>query len=218
MIAWIAGGMLAAAQDYFPTVNWPYLLPEFYEGEAVQIGGGTFKAHFNVHLGQGTLHFVKDGTIGEAPSSSINYVTVGDDVYNNVGGKLMKVIARSDNGFVVEQTLADYSAVVRDTGSYAATTNAATGHSYDENYGNYSYLVTNVYEDLLSIKNDAEELPVNVQRFLIIKGNQIQASKKHVSSFEGVDKKAFADFLKVEKINWKDPADLLKVIDYVIGK
>ena len=81
--------------------------------------------------------------------------------------------------------------------------------------GNYGYLVTNNYEDLLSIKNESEELPVNVKTYLYINNNLIIASKKNVSALPGVDKKAFADYLKANKIDWKDPADLVKVIDFV---
>ena len=86
----------------------------------------------------------------------------------------------------------------------------------DENYGNYSYLITNNYEDLLSQKDDAEELPVRIQTYLVINGLPTLALKKNVTSMDGVDKKAFTEYLKAEKIDWKDPQDLLKVIDYIV--
>jgi hypothetical protein len=53
----------AFAQDELPTVNWPYIYPDFVEGEITQIGGKSGKAVYNIHLGQGALHFVKDGLI-----------------------------------------------------------------------------------------------------------------------------------------------------------
>ena len=87
--------------------------------------------------------------------------------------------------------------------------------SYDENYGNYGYLVTNNYEDLLSIRNESEELPVTVNRYLVIDGMPVLALRKNVAALEGIDKKAFSAFLKEEKIDWKDPQDLLKVIGYI---
>lgn len=207
------------AQDELPTVNWPYVYPDFVEGEITQIGGKSGKAIYNIHLGQGALHFVKDGLISEVSTTGIVYVTIGEDVFRNVGGKLLKVLAQTEGGFVVEERLADYSAVVRDDGAYGGSlSNAAKGFSYDENYGNYGYLVTNNYEDLLSIKNDAEELPLNVNIYLVINNNLVQANKKSVSALEGVDKKAFSEFLKSNSIKWKDPQALVKVIDFITTK
>ena len=144
----------AAAQDYTPTVNWPYVNPDFYEGVLRQMGNKMSKSRFNIHLGQGQLHILTNGEIAEAAVSDVLSVTIGDDEYTNVGGKMMKVLAQSDKGFVVEEKLADYSAVMRNDGAYGGSNaNAAKSFSYDENYGNYGYLITNNYEDLLSQKD-----------------------------------------------------------------
>lgn len=207
----------AAAQDYTPTVNWPYVNPDFYDGVLRQMGNKLSKARFNVHLGQGALHILTDGEIAEAAITDVLSVTIGDEEFTNVGGKMMKVLAQSEKGFVVEERLADYSAVVRNDGAYGGSnSNSAKGFSYDENYGNYSYLITNNYEDLLSQKDDAEELPTTVQRYIVINGLPTLAIRKNVAAMDGVDKKAFSEFLKTEKINWKDPQDMLKVIDYIV--
>ena len=42
-------------------------------------------------------------------------------------------------------------------------------------------------------------------------------SRRHmtVSAFEGIDKKALATLLKESKLKWKDPQDLLALIDYI---
>ena len=202
-----------------PTVNWPYLYPDFIEGESLLIGGKTVTAKYNIHLGLGALHFVNDGTIAESSVANILTITLGDQLLRNVGGKMLVVLAQAEGGLVVQETLADYSAIVRDDGAYGGSlSNAAKGFSYDENYGNYGYLVTNNYEDLLSIKNESEVLPVTKKTYLFINDNLIIASKKNVSALEGVDKKAFADYLKANKIDWKDPADLAKVIDFVTAR
>ena len=214
----LAAALFAAdvmAQDE-PTVNWPYLYPDFIEGESTLTGGKTVTAKYNIHLGLGALHFVNDGVIAESSVANILTIRMGDEVLLNVGGKMLPVLAKADGGYVVKETLADYSAIVRDDGAYGGSlSNAAKGFSYDENYGNYGYLVTNVYEDLLSIKNDSEELPVTKQTFLVIGNELIQASKKNVNALEGIDKKDFAAFLKANDIKWKDPQDLVKIIDYI---
>ncbi len=206
----------ASAQDEMPTVNWPYLYPDFVQGELMQIGGGTSKGLYNIHLGQGALHLVENGQIGEISVQKVMKVTMGEDVFRNVGGKMYKVLAEGKEGYVVMETLADYSAIVRDDGAYGGSlSNAAKGFSYDENYGNYSYLVTNNYSDLLSIKNESEELPVTKNTYLVIDNQLHQANKKSVLAIDGVDKKAFAEFLKANDIKWKEPEDLVKIIDFV---
>ena len=77
------------------------------------------------------------------------------------------------------------------------------------------YLLTDVYADLLAIKEESETLPVNKNLFIVIGLEQIPANKKSVAALEGVDKKAFSAFLKSEKIKWNDPQDLVKVLDYI---
>lgn len=206
----------AAAQDEPPTINWPYLYPDFIQGEIVYVGGKTSKAQYNLHLGRGALHFVEKGTIAEASTQGVLYITLGEEKILKVGDKMLRVLAEAKSGFVAEEVLADYSAVVRNDGAYGGSlANAAKGFSYDENYGNYGYLVTNSYEDLLSIKNESEELPVIRQTFLVIGNEYIQANKKSVNALEGIDKKDFAAYLKANDIKWKDPQDLVKVIDYI---
>lgn len=208
--------LAASAQDEMPTVNWPYLYPDFVQGELMQIGGGTSKGQYNIHLGQGALHLVENGQIGEISVQTVMKVTMGEDIFRNVGGRMYKVLAEGKEGYVVMETLADYSAIVRNDGAYGGSlSNAAKGFSYDENYGNYSYLVTNNYADLLSIKNESEELPVTKNTYLVIDNQLHQANKKSVLAIEGVDKKAFAEFLKSNDIKWKNTEDLVKVIDYI---
>ena len=76
----------AIAQDYTPTVNWPYVNPDFYEGVLRQMGNKISKSRFNIHLGQGALHVLTDGEIAEANIADVLSVTIGDDEFTNVGG------------------------------------------------------------------------------------------------------------------------------------
>ena len=208
---------VASAQDYFPTVTWPYANPDFFDGEITFSNGKVSKSKLNVHLGQGKLHFIDNkGMISETTTVGAVLIKIGEDEYNATTGKLMKILAKSEKGLVLEEILANYSAITRNDGAYGGNSASyAQGHSYDENYGNYGYLVTNVYEDLYAQKEYGEELPVVVNRFFSVNGTLVPAQKKAVSALEGLDKKAFAAFLKEEKIDWKDPQDLLKVLQYV---
>ena len=72
-----------------------------------------------------------------------------------------------------------------------------------------------ILSDLLSIKNESEELPVIKNIYLVISNQLYQANKKSILTIEGVDKKSFTDFLKSNDIKWKDVKDLVKVVDYI---
>ena len=80
----------AYAQDEMPTVNWPYLYPDFVQGELMQIGGGASKGQYNIHLGQDALHLVENGQIGEISVQTVMKVTIGEDVFRNVGARCTK--------------------------------------------------------------------------------------------------------------------------------
>lgn len=212
--------VVSFAQEGTPTVNWPYLYPEFREGE-LNVRSKKEKALFNIHLDLGALHYVEEGKIKEANILNATTLTIGDDVFRNVGGKMLKALARTQGGFIVEEVRASYSAVVRDDGAYGTTSlNSTTTKTflYNENVINSynGYLLTDVYADLLAMKDDSESLPVRKTMYMIIGMEQIPAERKSVTSLEGMDKKALKAFLKSEKIDWSDIGDLVKVIDYII--
>lgn len=217
-----AGTLVAvAAFAQEPTTNWPYLYPEFKEGE-LNVRSKTEKALFNIHLDLGALHYVEDGRIKEANVLNATTLVIGNDVFRNVAGKMLKVLARAQGGYIVEETRATYSAVVRNDGAYGTTAlNSTTTKTflYNENAINQynGYLMTDVYKDLLAMRDDAEKLPVRKNLYIVIGMDQIPADKKSVASLSGLDRKALKAFLKSEKIDWNEIGDLVKVIDYIIA-
>ena len=217
-----AGTLVAvAAFAQEPTTNWPYLYPEFKEGE-LNVRSKTEKALFNIHLDLGALHYVEDGRIKEANILNATTLVIGNDVFRNVAGKMLKVLARAQGGYIVEETRATYSAVVRNDGAYGTTAlNSTTTKTflYNENAINQynGYLMTDVYKDLLAMRDDAEKLPVRKNLYIVIGMDQIPADKKSVASMSGLDKKALKAFLKSEKIDWNELGDLVKIIDYIIA-
>ena len=217
-----AGTLMAvAAFAQEPTTNWPYLYPEFKEGE-LNVRSKTEKALFNIHLDLGALHYVEDGRIKEANVLNATTLVIGNDVFRNVAGKMLKVLARAQGGYIVEETRATYSAVVRNDGAYGTTAlNSTTTKTflYNENAINQynGYLMTDVYKDLLAMKDDSEKLPFRKSLYMVIGMEQVPAERKAVTSLEGLDRKALKAFLKSEKIDWNELADLVKVIDYIIA-
>ena len=207
----------ALAQNVSPTVNWPYMYPDFLEGEIEKIGGLVEKGRYNIHLNIGTLHYLKDGTIEEHPTVGIKSMTIGDDVYRNVGGKMLKVLAQTEGGFVVLETLANFTGIISRDGAYGgAVANRDKTFSHQENNGSFNgYLITDSYKDLIDIKDDSDKVPVTQKTFIVIGIQMIFANKSTVIDMTGVDKKAFSAFLKANDIKWKEPEDLVKIIDFI---
>jgi hypothetical protein len=208
---------VAVAQNVSPTVNWPYMYPDFVEGEMEKMGGQIEKGRYNIHLNVGALHYLNDGTIKEHPTVGVKSMTIGDDVYRNVGGKMLKVLAQTEGGFVVMETLANFTGIISRDGAYGgAVANRDKTFSHQENNGSFNgYLVTDNYKDLIAIKDDSDKVPVTRKIFIVIGHQMIFANKSTVIDMTGVDKKAFSAFLKSNDIKWKDPEDLVKVIDYI---
>lgn len=208
---------VAVAQNVSPTVNWPYMYPDFVEGEMDKMGGQIEKGRYNIHLNVGALHYLNDGTIKEHPTVGVKSMTIGDDVYRNVGGKMLKVLAQTEGGFVVMETLANFTGIISRDGAYGgAVANRDKTFSHQENNGSFNgYLVTDNYKDLIVIKDDSDKVPVTRKIFIVIGHQMIFANKSTVIDMTGVDKKAFSAFLKSNDIKWKDPEDLVKVIDYI---
>ena len=208
---------VAVAQNVSPTVNWPYMYPDFVEGEMEKMGGQIEKGRYNIHLNVGALHYLNNGTIKEHPTVGIKSMTIGDDVYRNVGGKMFKVLAQAEGGFVVLETLANFTGIISRDGAYGgAVANRDKTFSHQENNGSFNgYLVTDNYKDLIAIKDDSDKVPVTRKIFIVIGHQMIFANKSTVIDMTGVDKKAFSAFLKSNDIKWKDPEDLVKVIDYI---
>lgn len=208
---------VVVAQNVSPTVNWPYMYPDFVEGEMEKMGSQIEKGRYNIHLNVGALHYLNDGTIKEHPTVGVKSMTIGDDVYRNVGGKMLKVLAQTEGGFVVMETLANFNGIISRDGAYGgAVANRDKTFSHQENNGSFNgYLVTDNYKDLIAIKDDSDKVPVTRKIFIVIGHQMIFANKSTVIDMTGVDKKAFSAFLKSNDIKWKDPEDLVKVIDYI---
>lgn len=208
---------VVAAQNVSPTVNWPYMYPDFVEGEMEKMGGQFEKGRYNIHLNVGALHYLNNGTIKEHPTVGIKSMTIGDDVYRNVGGKMLKVLAQTEGGFVVMETLANFTGIISRDGAYGgAVANRDKTFSHQENNGSFNgYLITDKYEDLLAIKDDSDKVPVTKKIYIVIDNLLIFANKSSVIDMTGVDKKAFSAFLKSNQIKWKEPEDLVKIIDFI---
>ena len=227
LVSILAGLLLtvaAFAQKYEPTANWPYMYPDFMDGELILMNKAPNRAKFNIHLNLSKLHYIdRKGKIKEVDTWGVTGLVIGEDKFRFVGGKMLMVMAEAEGDIVVKEPRPNYSAIVKKDGAMGTTgLNSTTTKTflYNENAINQynGYLLTDDYKELHAMKDQSERLPVNSSLFLVIGNEQIPANRKSVSDLPGIDKKAFSKFLKSEKIRWNDVEDLVKVLDYITAR
>ena len=153
-----------SAQNDEPTANWPYLYPDFMEGELLRSNKNSNKARFNIHLNISALHYVdKNGKIKEADTWGVIGLIIGEDRFRFVEGKMLKVMAESKGGSVVKESRANYHAIVKNDGAMGTTAlNSTTTKTflYNENAINQynGYLLTDDWQYCLQTVKTAIEI------------------------------------------------------------
>ena len=204
-----------SAQNHKPTTTWPYLYADFQPGELKKTTGAPIEGTYNIHIYQGTLHFIEDGMIREVLSSQVFSLKIGMDYYANVGGTIMKVLARSDNGFIAQETLADIAALNSTGGAYGSSSNSISTQALSSLEGIGGSRSNMNHMELKNSKDEGQVLPVKDKLYLVMDHAVVFAAKKDVTELYGVDKKAVNAFIKENQIKWKDPQSLIVLLDYL---
>ena len=204
-----------SAQNHKPTTTWPYLYADFQPGELKKTTGAPIEGTYNIHIYQGTLLFNEDGMIREVLSSQVFSLKIGMDYYANVGGTMMKVLARSDNGFIAQETLADIAALNSTGGAYGSSSNSISTQALSSLEGIGGSRSNMNHMELKNSKDEGQVLPVKDKLYLVMDHAVVFAAKKDVTELYGIDKKAVNAFIKENQIKWKDPQSLIVLLDYL---
>ena len=215
VLALMLSALRLSAQDSEPTTTWPYLYPDFQAGELMKHQGAPVQGTYNIHIFAGRLHFIEDGMIREALTTEVFSVKIGEDYYANVGGSMMKVLASSDNGFVAEEVIVDVAKLNSTGGAYGSSSNSIATQALSSMEGIGGTRSNMNHMELKRAKGEGSVLPVISKRYLVLPGKIIYAAKKDVMQIDGLSKDSTNLFLKENKIKWKEPQDLLKVLDYI---
>ena len=208
----------SAFAQYEPTTKWPYIYSDFTSGEIQLTMTGVKKGVFNIHILHGRLHFIDKDYIHEAKSSDVSSVRIGDDFYVNFSGKMMKVLARPDNVYVVEGLEVDMNQLNATGGAYgsSSTTLATTALSSIEEFGTGAAATNHM--ELKNARDEGRTLPLIAKRYIMLPGQLIFAAKKDVMSVPGADSAETGAFIKEQKIKFKDVHSLLKLGIYLNDK
>ena len=196
--------------------TWPYYYPDFQKGTLILSNGQQRVMPINIHLLKGDLHFVDDkGMIQMAPAGQFSAVQIGDDVFRRVNGYLMKITAGPDEkNFVAVRRTVDMSALNETGGAYGVSSTTASTRKLTSI--DMPGLINTSHMEIMQNHTNGQKLRIKSEYFVVIDGKAVKASKKEVAEAFGADRAAaFEQFLKKNKINWKDEQSLLKLFDFL---
>ena len=205
------------ADDYEPTSTWPYVYSEFTPGQLQMPGGQEKDALFNVCLTNSSLHFIEGEMVREASPADVFAVRIGNDYYVNAAGKVLKLLSKSDNGMVVEMLDIDYAKLNSSQGAYGSSGSTIATQNLSSLEG-IGASASNMNMNHMALKNSKDEgkiLPLIHKMAVFVDKKLVDANARDVLTAFGVDKDTFKQFQKENKIKWRDPLSVQKVIDFI---
>jgi len=213
-----------AQNKYQPKDSWPYIGQEFLPGSVYSLTGQLqAPGNLNICIIDGKLHYVQGSTIMEADMNQVYTAVVGDSEYINRMGRMLKVLAKTDYGYVLEDTYVDMDELNKVDIGYGVSSSTASSRSTSlMGVGLDGLQGINVLErfgreyDKISLQKDSgSKLPTRTKVYLFTKNVQVPATKRDVLSLSNISKSATSAFLKNNKIKWKDVSDLEKVVEFL---
>ncbi len=196
--------------------TWPYYYPEFQNGTMILSNGQKKTAPVNIHLLKGDLHFIDEkGIVQMAPAGQFAAVQIGEDTFRRVGGYLMKVTPGPDEkNFVAVRSIADLTVLNETGGAYG--TSATTASTQRITSVDMPGFVNTSHMEIMQNKENGKRLTVKNEYYVVINGNAVKATKKDLTDAVGAERAAdFKQFLKKNKINWKNEESLLQLFDFL---
>lgn len=213
----LAGLQLCFAQKFEPTRTWPYLYRDFQNGLIVtNTEDEQISAAVNITLG-GRVHYIneKDQKVMEADILRVASVRIADDVYANVGGRMMRLIAVGDDGIVACETALNADELNKSDIGYGISSATASTMNVNSLASAGSTFVDMPLNSIMAERDAGEKLPVKQTNYFRVGINVIPATKAAVMNCGLVDKDAAKAFFKSNKIKWNDPKSLRDVVNFL---
>lgn len=212
----LAFSVSASAQRYEPTDKWPYVNQTFLQGNVRTSSGALVRsAELNVCLSNGSLHYINDGKIMQIDMNTIYTASIGNAVFLNAAGRMMKVLAEGDGVCVLELRSIDVEELGKVNIGYGIS--SATASSENVNILNEmsSDMVNMSLTNALRDAESGKRLPLLIEKYIWVNGMAIRASKSDIANAPGVNKSELNAFVKQNKIKWNDVPSLLKVAEFL---
>lgn len=214
------------SKEYAPTINWPFLFDDFYDG-TILVGNDTVShAKVNFHLRAEKLFCVdKDGKVARVTFANMNGVIINKRVYRFADGKLMLQIHEEDGAMLVRYKFLDYdlfdNGYMQGLALYARENLDVSLKANWNNHLDYKNIhmpgeFNEEYLTLFNNRSTAQELPVKERYYFIINGKLIPANKSGCTELLDKDgRKKFNDYLKSHNLKWKTASDLVTILRFM---
>ena len=204
---------LMAQDDYVPTTTWPYIYPEFMNGEIMTGNGSTTKGLFNVCLADSQLHYIDGDLVKKATILDLQGVTIGD--FN-----LYKVLSKSGSAVVAEGYSIDMAKLNGSEGAYGSSGSTLATQSLSSLEGIGGNRTNMNHMDLRNSKDSGKYLPLIERMYLVFNKTVVPATRKDVleyASDKGFKPEA-EKFIKENKIKWNQQVSLQALADFLSSR
>lgn len=203
-----------AAYAWTPNTKWPYLFEHFTDG-TLHRGQDYSEAKFNIHLQGNILHYINptDDKIYEAKQNDMDSVVIEGRTYVVSNRQVMEVVGQHGKNLVLKLEYGNFDPLFSSTGAYGASLNSSSS----QNWASLDLAGHNNPRHglMLQEKEDGRSFTTRTKYFLRIGKVDVEAKKSDVEELVPAEKKdAWKQFLKQQKIKWKDAGSLEKVLEF----
>ena len=213
LILFILLSLKLSAQE--ATTNWPYLYNDFRNGTVNYTNGAKTEALMNIHLLRSRLHYLDNGIIKEVTNTDILVIEISADKFFAHDNKMYRVIVGNSTSFIGELATADISSLSQSGGAYGSSSNTQATKKLTSVDVFHSVHMNTSHIELKNSKDSGDLLPI-IKKYYIVSGGEIfLATKKGIESKLPDNKKSeFTAFVKKNKIKWKTPESLAKLLEF----
>lgn len=201
--------------NYRPTDKWPYIFESFEPAVIHQNGGRSdIKGEFNITVDGGYIHHIGNGTILQTTVTNMESMEIAGRKYVLVNGRAKEVVAETEAGMILKETVYIPKAEGTDIG-YGINTTTYAANNLDLTAA--VMLGNNMIHAKLNqaVEERAYGVSINFEQHLYfyVKKQYIPADKKAFQEAVGKDKAQA--FVKASKPKWNDVPSLVKALEFL---
>lgn len=195
------------------TTLWPYLYENFQDGQVLYKDGSSVKHKLNVHVLKEKLHFLRGDQILEADVAQVIGVDIMGDSYLCVDGRVMKVVASSNNLVLLHSQKGDFDALFNSGGAYGSSSSSSSIQKLSSiEIGGISNM-SHMYLKQNALRGSA--LALKSEYFFFKDGVLMDANRKSLETLLSEEQRiGFKSFLKTNKIKWSTEQGLKQVLTF----
>lgn len=211
---------------YEPTLNWPYLLDDFYDGTIIIGTDSVCKTRLNIHLRSEALYCIdSEGKIARVIFPNMSAIIISNNLYRFVDGKPMKQLHAEGDALLMDYTYIDFEQMKAGyTQGMALYARAYSETSMQANLNNHIDLkelhmkgeFNESYNEMRNTWYDGDKLPVRNVCYFIVHGKTFRAISTECNAhLDKAAQKKLKQLVKSKKLKWKNREDLVTILKFM---